>query len=86
MRVAHRRADGGWEFTEMPPSALSPSFPSHTIDPAPLSPALSSRTTLLFKDKLVPGTLTTRGYIEHDMEGVPPPSYSEEDTSFSTEL
>ena len=80
MRVAHRRPDGGWEFTDMTPSALSPSF-----DPAPLSPALSSRTTLLFKDKIRPGDLTTRGYVEHDMDGMAPPIYTEED-SYSTKV
>lgn len=79
MRVAHRRPDGGWEFTDMEPSSLSP------FDPAPLSPALSSRTTLLLKDKLLPGELTTRGFIERDMDGVPPPLYTEED-SYSTEV
>ncbi|KIP04979.1 hypothetical protein PHLGIDRAFT_129150 [Phlebiopsis gigantea 11061_1 CR5-6] len=75
MRVARRRSDGGWEFSE-----------SLTIQPVPFSSELRSAcssptssiatTTFLRKDKKLLGELTTRGYIEMDSEGLPPPAYS----------
>jgi len=79
MRVAHRRSDGGWEFSEMTPDNWS------TFDlPAPRL-SLSSRSTLSYvskeKLKLQPGELTTRGFVEHDLdlEENPPPAYSNTD-------
>lgn len=40
----------------------------------------------MFKKEKLPGELTTRGYVEFDMEGVPPPAYdavSEGHSSYS---
>lgn len=81
MRGAHRRDDGGWEFSEMTPDNWS------TFDlPTPLAGrhSLSGRSSLSCvsalgskeKLKLQPGELTTRGFIEHDGDyDNPPPAY-----------
>ncbi|KAH9833431.1 uncharacterized protein C8Q71DRAFT_813928 [Rhodofomes roseus] len=87
MRTAHQREDGGWEFTDMSPNDLSTFDLTGVVQPRN---SLSGRSTLSFastlhmgsdkKAKLLPGELTTRGYLERDMdvdiEGNPPPAYS----------
>ncbi|KAI0827615.1 hypothetical protein BC628DRAFT_1338193 [Trametes gibbosa] len=66
MRVAFRRSDGGWEFT---PTAT----PGQSID---LSRDMTTYSRAPTKEtKLKPGELTTRGYVEPDIEGNPPPAY-----------
>ncbi|KAH9915500.1 uncharacterized protein B0H18DRAFT_96108 [Fomitopsis serialis] len=89
MRIAHQREDGGWEFTDMSPNDLSTFDLTGYVQPRN---SLSGRSTLSFastmhmgsdkKGKLLPGELTTRGYMERDrdmdvdIEGNPPPAYS----------
>jgi len=73
MRVARRRSDGGWEFDDMKPPALT------SFDLPPPSPSPSTSPSYFHKDKL-PGELTTRGYLEQDMDGVPPPAYAPSET------
>ncbi|KAI0764299.1 hypothetical protein BD413DRAFT_576745 [Trametes elegans] len=72
MRVAYRRSDGGWEFhhTYAPGSSLD-----LTRDFATFSRANTK------EQKLRPGELTTRGYVEPDVEGNPPPAYYGHDGS-----
>ena len=89
MRIAHQREDGGWEFTDMSPNELTTFDLTGFVRPRH---SLSGRSTLSLastlrmgsdkKAKLVPGELTTRGYMERDrdmdvdIEGNPPPAYS----------
>ena len=79
MRVAHRRSDGGWEFSDVIPDNMSTidllSTHSHSHSHRA---SISSRTTLNIpnKDKLRPGELTTRGFIERNSEYSAPPAYS----------
>ena len=71
MRVAFRRSDGGWSFHQ-------PSEPSHSVDlhREPTATTMYTRPNQSTKEtKLRPGELTTRGYVEHDVEGNPPPAY-----------
>ncbi|KAI0667030.1 hypothetical protein C8Q78DRAFT_983178 [Trametes maxima] len=75
MRVAYRRSDGGWDFhhtTATPSQSLDIVRDNATFVRAPTK-----------EKKLRPGELTTRGYVEHDVEGVPPPAYYHEGTVFS---
>ncbi|KAH9921371.1 hypothetical protein B0H21DRAFT_895350 [Amylocystis lapponica] len=74
MRVAHRRSDGGWEFSDVIPDNTS------TIDLIAHRPSLDARSTfsLSHKDKLPPGVLTTRGFLERDADDCPPPAYAHE--------
>ncbi|OJT12168.1 hypothetical protein TRAPUB_11278 [Trametes pubescens] len=74
MRVAYRRSDGGWEFT-------TEATPSQSLDLA-RDLTVYSRTTTKEK-KLRPGELTTRGYVEPDVEGNPPPAYYHDGSLFS---
>lgn len=76
MRVARRRSDGGWEFDELTKPRTLASF-----DMPPPSPSPSSAPSYCHKEKLLPGDLTTRGYIEHDVYGVPPPAYAPSDSA-----
>lgn len=76
MRIARRRSDGGWEFSEAnsePPMTPSPRF------------SRSTHSSLSFpsskEKKLVPGDLTTRGYVDLDAEGNPPPAYDHPELS-----
>ncbi|EKM53532.1 uncharacterized protein PHACADRAFT_259961 [Phanerochaete carnosa HHB-10118-sp] len=80
MRVAHRRSDGGWEFSE-PLTIHPPPFAHELSNSVCSSPTTSIATTTMFsrKEKHFVGELTTRGYIEIDTEGVPPPAYSASD-------
>ncbi|KAI0628423.1 hypothetical protein C8Q77DRAFT_458351 [Trametes polyzona] len=73
MRVAYRRSDGGWEFT------TSTQTPSQSLDLARDLTTYSRATTK--EKKLRPGELTTRGYVEPDVEGNPPPAYYYHDGS-----
>lgn len=76
MRVARRREDGGWEFSEplnIRPVPFTPEFGSSTC-PSPTSSVATS--TIFRKDKKLLGELTTRGYVELDGEGLPPPAYT----------
>ena len=81
MRVARRRSDGGWDFTDpLSPFSASPMtpprFPYARAESiySLQSSAAHSTTSFIKKDKL-PGELTTRGYVEYDAEGLPPPAY-----------
>lgn len=74
MRVAYRRSDGGWEFTAEP-------TPSQSLD-LTRDLTMYSRTNTKEK-KLRPGELTTRGYVEPDVEGNPPPAYYHDGSLFS---
>lgn len=79
MRVARRRSDGGWDFSE--PLAITP--PSAPFAES-LHPAQSSPSNSIFKKEKVPGELTTRGYVETDSEGLPPPAYSTSESGHSS--
>ncbi|KAH9856831.1 hypothetical protein C2E23DRAFT_721834 [Lenzites betulinus] len=74
MRVAFRRSDGGWEFT---PNATPAQSLDLTRDMTVYSRGPTKET------KLRAGELTTRGYVEPDVEGNPPPSYYHQETVFS---
>lgn len=81
MRVAYRRSDGGWSFhqtTEPTPSVdLQREATMSTMYSRPnLNPSTKEQ-------KLRPGELTTRGYIEPDAEGIPPPAYYHDESVFS---
>ncbi len=69
MRVAYRRSDGGWEFHQ------AESSQSVDLQREPTMSTLYSRPTNTKEKKLRPGELTTRGYVEPDLEGNPPPAY-----------
>ncbi|KAH9925893.1 uncharacterized protein BXZ73DRAFT_91017 [Epithele typhae] len=73
MRVAYRRSDGGWSFQAQ--ETPGPSFD--------LNRELTTSTRLgpSKEKKLHPGELTTRGYVESDVEGNPPPAYDHEGAS-----
>ncbi|GJE97350.1 hypothetical protein PsYK624_135660 [Phanerochaete sordida] len=76
MRVARRRSDGGWEFSE--PLSISPApFAREMHFTSCPSPTSSIATTTMFsrKEKQYAGDYN-RGYIELDAEGLPPPAYS----------
>ena len=75
MRVAYRRSDGGWEFHDARPSQ------SVDLQRETTNGAFYSRSTK--EKKLRPGELTTRGYVEQDVEGNPPPAYSHAETVLS---
>lgn len=70
MRVARRRSDGGWEFSD-PLTIKPPTLPYAES----VYSVQSSPTSSICKKEKLPGELTTRGYIEYDIEGVPPPAY-----------
>lgn len=87
MRVAHQRDDGAWEFSDASPAELATFDLTGIVHPRRHS--LSGRSTLSLtstlrlgadkKAKLAAGELTTRGYMERDIdvdiEGNPPPAY-----------
>lgn len=78
MRVAIRRDDGGWEFSG-PSVENTPTTPfSHASMSNCPSPTASTFTSYSYatKDKSRPGDLTTRGYVELDADGLPPPAYN----------
>lgn len=80
MRVAYRRSDGGWEF-----HASDLNLPGASVDlQREPTMALSTRSHTKEK-KLNPGELTTRGYVEHDVEGNPPPAYHHHEGSLFSE-
>lgn len=65
MRIATRRSDGGWDF-------------SRPLDLTPTTVNFDTPTTAHFpsrKDRLFPNEPPTRGYVETDVEGLPPPAY-----------
>ncbi|KAI8978170.1 hypothetical protein BD414DRAFT_422297 [Trametes punicea] len=75
MRVAYRRSDGGWEFHSAAP------VPNQSLD---LTRDLTTSSRACTKEKkLRPGELTTRGYVEPDVEGCPPPAYYPEESVLS---
>ncbi|RPD58085.1 hypothetical protein L226DRAFT_537341 [Lentinus tigrinus ALCF2SS1-7] len=76
MRVAYRRSDGGWEFHQS-------AEPSQSVDleREPTMTTLYSRPANAKEKKLRPGELTTRGYVEPDLEGNPPPAYNHHEGS-----
>lgn len=87
MRVAYRRDDGGWEFSDASPAELSTVDLTGAVQPrhsfsanSTLSFASTTRLGMDKKAKLAAGELTTRGYMERDIdvdiEGNPPPAYS----------
>ncbi|OSC98815.1 hypothetical protein PYCCODRAFT_917530 [Trametes coccinea BRFM310] len=75
MRVAYRRSDGGWEFHHTEP------VPNQSLDLTRDFTTYSRANTK--EKKLRPGELTTRGYVEPDVEGNPPPAYNHDGSVFS---
>ncbi|KAI0359467.1 hypothetical protein OH77DRAFT_1395051 [Trametes cingulata] len=75
MRIAYRRSDGGWEFHSAAPT------PGTSLDLVRDATVYSRGQTK--EKKLRPGELTTRGYVEPDVEGNPPPAYYHEPSVFS---
>ncbi|KAI1783498.1 hypothetical protein LXA43DRAFT_977115 [Ganoderma leucocontextum] len=74
MRVAYRRSDGGWSFHEAMNQA-NQAGGSADLQRNGTKSTMYSRP----KDKkLRLGELTTRGYIDSDVEGTPPPAYHDE--------
>ena len=80
MRVAHRREDGGWEFSA--PSAVhAPVTPfllgdaSSSVCPSPTTTVFTTFSTPT-KDKKSPGELTTRGFVDPDLPEMAPPAYT----------
>lgn len=75
MRIAHRRDDGGWDFVDpnAPPTPFT-AFPSSSR--SSLTSTLASYSTFGKKEKLKPGELTTRGFVEADALGLAPPAYN----------
>ena len=80
MRTAFRRSDGGWSFHASDPNPPGPSF---DLQRELTTVTMMSTRSHGKEKKLYPGELTTRGYVEHDMEGNPPPAYHPEGTVFS---
>ncbi|KAL6304962.1 hypothetical protein BKA93DRAFT_825299 [Sparassis latifolia] len=80
MRVAHRRSDGGWEFSDVEQDPLTP---ADFTPPPRLSGSTRSSLSPSAKDKLKPGELTTRGFAELDADNNPPPAYHAECSSLS---
>jgi len=80
MKVASRRSDGGWDFSQ-PLDVSSPFSKSTDNIPSPSSTVFSLQTK---KEHKVPGQITTRGYIEADPEGLPPPAYCASRTSLGS--
>ena len=75
MRVAYRRSDGGWSFHD------TTAVPNQSLDLARDFTTYSRANTK--EKKLTPGELTTRGYVEPDVEGNPPPAYYHDGSVFS---
>ena len=75
MRVAYRRSDGGWFFD------AARAGPSVDLQREPTTTTMFSARTK--EKKLHPGELTTRGYVEHDFEGNPPPAYHADGSAYS---
>ncbi|KAI0753566.1 hypothetical protein C8Q80DRAFT_520414 [Daedaleopsis nitida] len=70
MRVAYRRSDGGWSFHHPEGSQ------SVDLERQGTTTTMYTRPNGSSKDKILrPGELTTRGYVEPDPEGNPPPAY-----------
>lgn len=78
MRVVYRRSDGGWSFREATPK---PSVDLQRV--ATTSTMYRSSQSGTKETKLRPGEHTTRGYVESDVEGNPPPAYYHEESVFS---
>ena len=80
MRVAYRRSDGGWSFHEATPNPSVDlqrvATTSTMYHPRPSQSGTKEK-------KLRPGELTTRGYVEPDVEGNPPPAYYHDESVFS---
>lgn len=82
MRVAYRRSDGGWSFHEAMHKANQANQASGSGD-------LQRNGTMSTmysrpKDKMLrPGELTTRGYVETDFEGNPPPAYHYDENAYA---
>lgn len=85
MRVARRRSDGGWDFAE-PLAIQPPTLPYAESVYSASARSLSSPTSSLFKKEKLPGELTTRGFIEADVEGVPPPAYDATSESHASSM
>ncbi|KAI0782966.1 hypothetical protein C8Q75DRAFT_786084 [Abortiporus biennis] len=88
MRVARRRDDGGWEFSDPLDFSATPivkpyDFTSESPLPSPSS-TVFSHSPYAKKEPKIPGQLTTRGYIEIDHEGLPPPAYCPSRTSLGS--
>ncbi|KAH8088964.1 hypothetical protein BXZ70DRAFT_955008 [Cristinia sonorae] len=86
MRVANRRADGGWEFSDpfgyQPPiTPFTQTAPSSCASPTGSEFTLVS--TTVKKEKKMPGELTTRGFVEpeSDVLAPAPPAYTRDPTS-----
>ncbi|KAI0071656.1 hypothetical protein K474DRAFT_1712265 [Panus rudis PR-1116 ss-1] len=85
MRVATRRSDGGWDFSQpltLQVPATSPFADSNSVASSPISPI----SPVYKKEKVRPGELTTRGFIEVDADGIPPPAYSISRTSLGSHI
>ncbi|TBU22497.1 hypothetical protein BD311DRAFT_811457 [Dichomitus squalens] len=80
MRVAYRRSDGGWSFHQTTPQpSVDLQREATTSTMFRLCPSQGGTK----EKKLRPGELTTRGYVEPDVEGNPPPAYYHDESVFS---
>ncbi|KAM5545237.1 hypothetical protein V8D89_001348 [Ganoderma adspersum] len=85
MRIAYRRSDGGWSFHE----AMKQANQANQANQASGSGDLQrngTRSTMYSRPKdkqLRPGELTTRGYVETDFEGNPPPAYHYDESAYA---
>lgn len=70
MRVAHRRSNGIWEFSETP---LNPSDAGHR-NPAHVPQAQTKSSNLKSRK------MSEHGYFDVEALAVPPPAYCAEDT------
>ncbi len=77
MRVARRRSDGGWDFSDPALSIKPPGlYPVDTISSACSSPTTSISTMAAYKKSDRPPGNITRGYTEIDENWLAPPAYT----------
>ncbi|PIL29524.1 hypothetical protein GSI_08332 [Ganoderma sinense ZZ0214-1] len=81
MRVAYRRSDGGWSFHEGMHHANHANQASGSGD-LQRNETMSTIFTRSKEKQLRPGELTTRGYIDLDLEGNPPPAYHYDESAY----
>jgi len=77
MRIAIRRDDGGWEFSDPSTIGGTPITPFSRASMSNCPSPTASTYSYAKKDKARPGELTTRGYVETDADGLAPPAYDD---------